>query len=85
MAVPVLLAVLASLVAPVVTVTVDDPAAVGVPETGQEIEAPAATVAGGTGEHVPSVSPAGKPLTLQVAFVADAVAAALFVHLMVPE
>ena len=67
------------------TSNVDDPAEVGVPDTGQEIEAPAATVAGGTGEHAPSVSPAGKPLTLQVALVADAVAAALFVHLMVPE
>jgi len=84
-AVPVLLAALVSLLAPVVTVTVDDTAEVGVPETGQEIEAPAATVAGGTGEQAPSVSPDGKPLTLQVALVAEVVAEALFVHLIVPE
>ena len=70
---PVLLAALGSLVAPVETVTVDDPTAVGAPDTGHVIEAPAATVAGGTGEHAPSVSPAGKPLTLQVALVAEAV------------
>jgi hypothetical protein len=85
LAAPELLAVFASLPAPVVTATVDDPAAVGVPDTGHEIEAPAATVAGGTGVQAPAVMPAGKPLMLQVALVADAVAVALFVHLMVPE
>ena len=41
-AVPLLLAELLSLVAPVPTFTVDDPTVVGVPDTGQEIEAPAA-------------------------------------------
>jgi hypothetical protein len=68
-----------------VTINVADAAEVGVPETGQVIEAPAATVAGGTGVQAPSVSPAGKPETLHVALVAEAVAPALFVHLMVPE
>ena len=80
-----MLAELLSLVAPVLTFTVDDPTVVGVPDTGQEIEAPAATVAGGTGEHVPVVTPAGKPLMPQVALVAEPVAEALLVHLMVPE
>ena len=78
---------LVSLVAPVVAVTVDAPAAkaVGVPLTGQVMLEPAATVAGGTGEHAPTVTPAGKPDTAHVAAIALAVAAALFVHLIVPE
>ena len=76
---------LVSLVAPVVAVTVTLPEAVGVPLTGHEMLKPAATVAGGVGEQVPIVTPAGRPDTAQLAAAALAVAAALFVHLMVPE
>jgi len=83
-AVPVLLAAFPSLPAPDAAVTVAEPAADGVPDTGQEIEAPKATVAGGTGEQVPVVRPAGKPVMLHVALVADAVAEALLVHFTVP-
>jgi hypothetical protein len=75
---------LVSLTAPVVTATVFEPAAVGVPETGHEMLAPAATVAGGAGVQVPTVTPGGKPVTAQVALVALAVAVALFVHKIVP-
>ena len=75
---------LTSLVAPVVAVTVEVPDTVGVPLTGQLMLAPAATVAGGAGEHVPTVTPAGKPETVQVAFSALAAAAPLLVHLTVP-
>ena len=75
---------LVSLVAPVLTVAVVVPEAVGVPLTGQLMLAPATTVAGGSGEHAPTVTPGGRPLTAQVAFVALAVAAAAFVHLIVP-
>ena len=81
---PVVVPPLASLVAPVVTVTVVEPFAVGVPLTGQEMLAPAVTVAGGVGVHVPTVTPGGRPDTEQDALVALAVAVALFVHLMVP-
>jgi len=81
---PVVVPQFVSLVAPVVTTTVDDPTAVGVPETGQEMLAPAATVAGGTGVQAPTVTPAGSPLTEQVAAVALAVAVAEFVHRIVP-
>jgi hypothetical protein len=76
---------LVSFVAPVVTETVTAPAVVGVPETGHEILAPAATAAGGTGVHVPTVTPAGNPLIEHVAARAPAVAAALLVHSTVPE
>jgi hypothetical protein len=75
---------LESLVAPVVTTTALDAAVVGVPVTGQEMLAPGATVASGAGEQAPSTRPAGKPDTAHEALVADAVAAALLVHLMVP-
>ena len=75
---------LLSLVAPVTTETDELPDSVGVPVTGHEILVPAATVAGGAGVQVPTVTPAGKPDTVQVAFVALAVAVALLVHLMVP-
>lgn len=75
---------LVSLVAPVVTVAVVEPGPVGVPVTGQLMLAPAAIVAGGIGEHVPTVTPGGKPDTAQEALVALAVAAALLVHLIVP-
>jgi hypothetical protein len=75
---------LMSLTAPVVTATVLDPMAVGVPETGQEMLVPAATVAGGSGVHAPTVTPGGRPVTAQVALVALAVAVALLVHLIVP-
>ena len=81
---PVVVPPLASFVAPVVAVSVVAPEAVGVPLTGHEILAPAATVAGGTGEHAPTVTPGGSPVTEQVAFVAEAVAVALLVHLSVP-
>jgi hypothetical protein len=76
---------LTSFVAPVVAVSVDEPAAVGVPETGHEMLAPAATVAGGSGAHVPTVTPGGRPEMAQEALIALAVAAALLVHLSVPE
>lgn len=75
---------LTSLTAPVVTVTDVVPAAVGVPLTGHEMLDPAATVAGGAGVQVPTVTPGGNPDTAQVADVALAVAVALLVHLMVP-
>ena len=64
---------LVSLVAPVVTDAVVVPDAVGVPETEHVIDAPAATVAGGVGVHVPTVTPGGRPLMLQVALVALAI------------
>jgi hypothetical protein len=75
---------LLSLVAPVETDTVEDPGPVGVPETGHEILAPAATVAGGVGVQVPTVTPGGRPVMLHVAAVALCVAVALFVHLIAP-
>jgi hypothetical protein len=75
---------LVSFEAPVVTVTMLEPLAVGVPVTVQEMLVPAATVAGGAGVQVPTLTPGGRPATEQLAFVAAAVAAALFVHLMVP-
>ena len=76
---------LVSLIAPVTAVTATEPAAVGVPLTGQLMLAPAATVAGGTGLHVPTVRPAGRPEMAHVALLAVAVAVALLVHLTVPE
>ena len=76
---------LESLLAPVETVTVVEPGAVGVPETGQEMLAPAATVAGGAGVHVPTVTPGGRPEMAHDADVALAVAALLLVHKIVPE
>ena len=76
---------LPSLVAPVVAVTVDEPGAVGVPETPHEMLAPAATVAGGVGVQTPTVTPGGRPEMEHVAAVALAVAVALLVHLTVPE
>ena len=82
---PVPLPPLLSLLAPVVTVAVVDPEAVGVPLTGQLMLAPGATLAGGSGEHAPTVTPGGKPMTAQVAAMALPVdAAGLFVHLIVP-
>lgn len=73
-----------SLVAPVVADAVVEPAAVGVPDTGHEILAPMATLAGGVGVHAPTVTPGGNPVTAQVALSALAVAVALLVHLTVP-
>ena len=81
---PVVVPPLASLVAPVVAVSVVLPVAVGVPETVHEMLEPAATVAGGVGVQVPTVTPGGSPETEHDAFVAEAVAVALFVHLSVP-
>jgi hypothetical protein len=75
---------LTSLVAPVVTATATGVVDVGVPVTGQEIEAPAAMVAGGVGVQAPSVRPAGSAPTVHDALVALAVAAALLVHRIVP-
>jgi hypothetical protein len=76
---------LVSFVAPVATVTVLEPVAVGVPDTAQEMLAPAATVAGGVGVHRPTVTPGGRPEIAHDALVALAVAAALLVHFTVPE
>ena len=73
-----------SFVAPVVSVAVVVPLVVGVPLTGQVMLAPAATVAGAAGVQVPTVTPGGKPVTVQVAAIALAVAVALFEHLIVP-
>lgn len=81
---PVVVPPFVSFVAPVVVVTVDVPVAVGVPETEQVIEAPAATVAGGVGVQVPMVTPAGRPVVEQVALVALAEAPELFVQRIVP-
>jgi hypothetical protein len=81
---PVVVPPLTSLVAPVVAVTVLEPGAVGMPETGQDMLVPAAMVAGGAGAHVPTVTPGGKPLTEHDALIALAEADALLVHLMVP-
>ena len=80
----VLLATLTSLVAPVVPLTVDDPTVVGVPETVHVIDAPGATLAGGTGAHM-VVKPAGSPDTAQVAPVAATSGAAPFEQVNVPE
>ena len=82
---PVVVPPLVSLVAPVVTVRVVDPGAVGVPETEHEMLDPAVTVAGGVGVQVPTVTPGGKPEIAHVAPVAEAVAVALFVQENVPE
>ena len=79
--VSVLLAVLLSLVAPVVPVTVLLPSAVGVPDTGQVTVAPTGTlppavqgVPDGPMVQVPTFRPLGKPVTPQrVAAVASAV------------
>ena len=81
--VPVLFAVLPSLVAPVVPLTVLVATAVGVPYTVHVIEAPAATAAGGDGTH-DVVRPAGKPLTAHDAAVAPSAGAAAFEHVKVP-
>jgi hypothetical protein len=75
---------LVSFAAPVEAVTVEVLAAVGVPETVQEMLAPTATVAGGVGVQVPTVTPGGRPETEHIAFTALAVAVALLVHLTVP-
>lgn len=81
---PVVVPPLVSLMAPVVVVAIVVPVAIGVPETVQLIEAPAAIVAGGVGVQVPTVTPAGSPVVVQVALVALAVAEELFVHRIVP-
>lgn len=74
-----------SLVAPVVADAVVVPDAVGVPETVQDMLDPAANVVGGAGVQAPTETPAGKPLTEHDAAKAGAVAAALLVHVTVPE
>jgi hypothetical protein len=75
---------LVSLVAPVITEAVVTAGAVGIPDTGHEMLAPIATLAGAAGVQIPTVTPAGRPETAHVAFAAAAVADALFVHKMVP-
>lgn len=76
---------LESFVAPVVAVTVTDPVVVGVPETEQEMLAPAATDAGGVGVQVPTVTPGGNPLIKHVAATAAADADGLLAQTTVPE
>ncbi|MEZ5854620.1 MAG: hypothetical protein R3D67_07670 [Hyphomicrobiaceae bacterium] len=73
-----------SFVAPVVAVTVEEPVAVGVPAMVHEMEAPGATVAGGVGVQPVTERPAGRPVIAQLALVALAGAAALFVQRTVP-
>jgi hypothetical protein len=80
------LAGLVSLMAEVVTDAVVVPVAVGVPVTGQEMDAPMASEATGVvGVHGPTVTPGGKPVTAHITFKPAAVAVALLVHLMTPE
>jgi hypothetical protein len=76
---------LVSLVPPVESDAVVVPGAVGTPETGHEIDAPGASEAtGSAGEHVPTVTPGGRPVMAQETFVAAAVAVPVFVHSAVP-
>ncbi|MEZ5854625.1 MAG: hypothetical protein R3D67_07695 [Hyphomicrobiaceae bacterium] len=79
---PLVVPPLVSLPAPVVTVTVAEAVLVGVPETVQEMLLPEATVAGGVGVHVPTVTPAGKPEMAHDAATADCGPA--LVHSTVP-
>jgi hypothetical protein len=81
---PVVVPPLVSLVAPVVAVTVTEPVAVGVPATSQEMVLPAARVTGGVGVQAVTLTPGGRPVTLQVAAMALAVALALLVQVTVP-
>lgn len=74
-----LLAALPSFVAPVVPFRVEEPVAVGVPDTVQVIVAPGATVAGGVGEQS-EVSPAGNPAIAQLALEAATAGALAFVQ-----
>ena len=78
------LLVLTSLLALVVTVMLVPAFAVGVPVTGQTMDAPGASVAGDAGVQAPTLMPAGSPLTEHVAPVADRVTAALLVQRIVP-
>jgi hypothetical protein len=75
----VLLVAFGSFDAPVVPVSVDVPTVVGVPETVQVIEPPAATVTGVAGEHN-AVRPAGSVAMAQVAAVAATAGDAALVH-----
>jgi hypothetical protein len=75
-----------SLVPPVVSDAIVVPGAVGTPETGHEIDAPGASEdTGNAGEHVPTVTPGGRPVMAHDTFVAAAVAVPVFVHSAVPE
>ena len=76
-----------SLVAPVLAVTLDVPAALGDPETEHVIVVPAASEATGVaGVQVPNARLLGSPLMLHVALVAAAVPTALLlVQVMLPE
>ena len=79
-----LLPVVASLVALVVPVRVEEPTVVGVPETVHVMTPPTARLAtGGIGEH-DVVKPAGNPLMAHVALVAAIDGAAAFEHVNVP-
>jgi hypothetical protein len=77
---------LPSLAAPVVSVSVELPTAVGMPVTVQVITAPTATVAAvGTVGLQTGVKPAGKPVMAQVApMLAASVAVAALVQVKVP-
>ena len=75
---------LTSLIAPVLTETVELPDATGVPLIAHEMLASGATDAGGVGAQMPTVTPAGKPEMTQDALVALAVAVALLVQRTVP-
>jgi hypothetical protein len=79
-------AVFASFTAVDVTEAVVEPGAVGIPDTGHEIDAPMASEATGkAGVHVPTVTPGGRFEIAHVGLLAAAVAAAAFVHTTVPE
>jgi hypothetical protein len=82
---PVVRPPLVSLVAPVLAAAVVVAGAVGIPETGHEMDAPMASEAvGRVGEHVPTVTPGGRPVTAHETLVAAAVAVPLLVQRTVP-
>jgi hypothetical protein len=82
---PVVRPPLVSLVAPVATEAVVVAGEVGMPETGHEIDTPIASeAAGSVGEHVPTVTPGGRPVTAQETLRAAPVAVVLLVHSTVP-
>jgi hypothetical protein len=84
-AVLVFLAAFPSFPAPVATVTVDEPAVDGVPAGYGGFGRLDLLPGVGIGEQVPVIRPAGKPVMLHVAPVAEAVAEELLAHFTVPE
>lgn len=78
-----LLAAVPSLVAPVVPLSVDEPVAVGVPDTVHEIVPPGAIVAGGVGVQ-DDVRPAGNPVMEHAALDAVTAGDAAFEQVYVP-